>query len=45
MASDKNSIDSIEEKLKNLTAQYDEAEDRLIIGLDFGTTYSGQVSP
>jgi hypothetical protein len=34
-------MDLLEEKLKTLTAQYDEAEDRLIIGLDFGTTYSG----
>lgn len=42
MASDKNSaLDLLEEKMKTLTAQYDDTEDRLIIGLDFGTTYSG----
>jgi hypothetical protein len=41
MTSENNTIDLLEEKLKTLTAQYDEAEDRLIIGLDFGTTYSG----
>jgi hypothetical protein len=37
-------LDAVSEKLTNLVVEEDDS-DRLIIGLDFGTTYSGQVKP